>query len=79
MPSAAASAPPTRPACCWSSTTTGAALAAGAKALHLGQEDLLALLPPTVPSSRRPRAGVQLGLSSHSLWELCRAAGLRPT
>jgi hydroxymethylpyrimidine kinase/phosphomethylpyrimidine kinase/thiamine-phosphate diphosphorylase len=55
------------------------ALRAGARALHLGQEDLLALSPEdhTVLQAARDQ-GVQLGLSSHSLWELCRAAALAP-
>ena len=55
------------------------ALAAGARALHLGQEDLLALTPQDHARLAAARAqGVQLGISSHSLWELCRAAGLQP-
>ena len=55
------------------------ALDAGAKALHLGQEDLLALTPADRAQLQAARArGVQLGLSSHSLWELCRAAALQP-
>ena len=56
-----------------------AALEAGAQALHLGQEDLLALTPTELEHLRQARAdGVRLGLSSHSLWELCRAAALAP-
>ena len=56
-----------------------AALAAGARALHLGQEDLLALTPTEHTELAAARqSGVQLGLSSHSLWELCRAAALAP-
>lgn len=56
-----------------------AALDAGAQALHLGQEDLLALSPQDHERLRQARAcGVRLGLSSHSLWELCRAAALAP-
>ena len=55
------------------------ALQAGARALHLGQEDLLALTPNELARLYAARAhGVQLGLSSHSLWELCRAAGQAP-
>lgn len=55
------------------------ALHAGARALHLGQEDLLALGPDEHAALQAAReAGVQLGLSSHSLWELCRAAALQP-
>jgi len=56
-----------------------AALAAGARALHLGQDDLLALTPQDRASLDAARArGLQLGISSHSLWELCRAASLQP-
>ena len=56
-----------------------AALQAGARALHLGQEDLLALSPTDHAALQAARTqGVQLGLSSHSLWELCRAAALQP-
>jgi hydroxymethylpyrimidine kinase / phosphomethylpyrimidine kinase / thiamine-phosphate diphosphorylase len=55
------------------------ALEAGARALHLGQEDLLALSAEDRRHLQAARAqGVQLGLSSHSLWELCRAAALLP-
>ncbi|MDZ4295728.1 MAG: thiamine phosphate synthase, partial [Hydrogenophaga sp.] len=55
------------------------ALRAGAQALHLGQEDLLALSPRDRAQLQAAREqGVQLGLSSHSLWELCRAAALLP-
>lgn len=57
-----------------------AALAGGAQALHLGQEDLLALTVQDheqLQEARQTR-GVQLGISSHSLWELCRAAALAP-
>ena len=55
------------------------ALALGARALHLGQEDLLALNPEDHRRLAHARAeGVALGLSSHSLWELCRAAALQP-
>ncbi|TBO29390.1 hypothetical protein EYS42_13385 [Aquabacterium lacunae] len=43
--------------------------------LHLGQEDLLALTPEDQQQLLAARAGVMLGLSSHSLWELARAAG----
>jgi hydroxymethylpyrimidine kinase/phosphomethylpyrimidine kinase/thiamine-phosphate diphosphorylase len=56
-----------------------AALSAGARALHLGQQDLLALTPAERQELQAARnQGVQLGLSSHSLWELCRAAALQP-
>lgn len=55
------------------------ALAAGARALHLGQQDLLALTRAEHEQLQAARdGGVQLGLSSHSLWELCRAAALAP-
>nr|WHW29587.1 putative bifunctional hydroxymethylpyrimidine kinase/phosphomethylpyrimidine kinase [uncultured bacterium] len=55
------------------------ALAAGARALHLGQQDLLDLTPAEHEQLQAARdAGVKLGLSSHSLWELCRAAALQP-
>ncbi|MDE2401257.1 MAG: bifunctional hydroxymethylpyrimidine kinase/phosphomethylpyrimidine kinase [Burkholderiales bacterium] len=43
--------------------------------LHLGQEDLLALTPDERASLLAARHHVMLGLSSHSLWELARAAG----
>ncbi|QCB44619.1 bifunctional hydroxymethylpyrimidine kinase/phosphomethylpyrimidine kinase [Hydrogenophaga sp. PAMC20947] len=56
-----------------------AALDVGAQALHLGQEDLLALSAQNRERLQEARAtGVRLGLSSHSLWELCRAAALAP-
>jgi hydroxymethylpyrimidine kinase/phosphomethylpyrimidine kinase/thiamine-phosphate diphosphorylase len=55
------------------------ALDLGARELHLGQEDLLALSPADHARLAQARAqGVRLGLSSHSLWELCRARGLAP-
>lgn len=55
------------------------ALAASARALHLGQEDLLALTADEREHLQAARDdGVQLGLSSHSLWELCRAAAQQP-
>lgn len=43
--------------------------------LHLGQEDLLALSPSDQALLRQHSGRLQLGLSSHSLWELARAAG----
>jgi len=56
-----------------------AALAHGARAVHLGQEDLLALTPDEQHQLATARAaGLRLGLSTHSLWELCRAAALQP-
>ncbi|MGC4364912.1 bifunctional hydroxymethylpyrimidine kinase/phosphomethylpyrimidine kinase [Hydrogenophaga sp. R2] len=55
------------------------ALELGAAALHLGQEDLLALDAADHHTLARARAaGVSLGLSSHSLWELCRARSMQP-
>ena len=50
--------------------------ALGARGVHLGQEDMLAL----GDDGRQALAasGMQLGLSSHSLWELCRARGSAP-
>ena len=57
------------------------ALAAGARALHLGQGDWAGLGPAQRRRLQQARAreGVALGLSSHSVWELARAAGLRPS
>lgn len=56
-----------------------AALAAGARAIHLGQTDLLALTAADLAGLQAAREqGLQLGISSHSLWELCRAAALAP-
>ncbi|MGQ0599690.1 bifunctional hydroxymethylpyrimidine kinase/phosphomethylpyrimidine kinase [Aquabacterium sp.] len=43
--------------------------------LHLGQEDLLALDEPARQQLLAARGRVVLGLSSHSAWELARAAG----
>ncbi len=57
------------------------ALAAGADALHLGQEDWQSLSPQqrqAVQSAQAER-GLSLGLSSHSLWELARARSLSPS
>jgi hydroxymethylpyrimidine kinase/phosphomethylpyrimidine kinase/thiamine-phosphate diphosphorylase len=56
------------------------ALDEGARALHLGQEDWAALESAGRDElqQRRARHGVRLGLSSHSLWELCRARGVAP-
>ncbi len=54
------------------------ALALGAPAIHLGQEDWLELTADerTQIATAQSR-GLQLGMSSHSLWELCRARGAR--
>jgi hydroxymethylpyrimidine kinase/phosphomethylpyrimidine kinase/thiamine-phosphate diphosphorylase len=43
--------------------------------LHLGQEDLLTLTPAQQDQLLAHRDHIMLGLSSHSLWELARAAG----
>ncbi len=57
------------------------ALAQGASALHLGQEDWAALGEADRGRLLRLRAQgeLHLGLSSHSLWELCRARSLAPS
>lgn len=49
--------------------------------LHLGQEDLSALGPAGRQELQalRRQHGLQLGISSHSLWELCRARTQAPT
>jgi hydroxymethylpyrimidine kinase/phosphomethylpyrimidine kinase/thiamine-phosphate diphosphorylase len=48
----------------------------GAYGVHLGQEDLLALGDEGRAALRA--TGMALGISSHSLWELCRARTLAP-
>jgi thiamine-phosphate diphosphorylase len=48
----------------------------GAPGVHLGQEDLLAL--GDAGRERLRAGGMALGISSHSLWELCRARTLSP-
>jgi hydroxymethylpyrimidine kinase/phosphomethylpyrimidine kinase/thiamine-phosphate diphosphorylase len=51
----------------------------GAPAVHLGQEDLQALDDPSRRQLREAQSrGLQLSLSSHSLWELSRAAAWSP-
>lgn len=50
------------------------ALQCGAYGVHMGQEDL-----DTVDLGALHRAGVRLGLSTHSYWEVCRAWALRPS
>lgn len=50
------------------------AVECGAYGVHLGQEDL-----DRVDLGALRRAGVRLGLSTHSYWEVCRAWGLRPS
>jgi hydroxymethylpyrimidine kinase / phosphomethylpyrimidine kinase / thiamine-phosphate diphosphorylase len=48
----------------------------GAFGVHLGQEDLLAL--GVAGRAALQASGLALGVSSHSLWELCRARTLAP-
>jgi hydroxymethylpyrimidine kinase / phosphomethylpyrimidine kinase / thiamine-phosphate diphosphorylase len=48
----------------------------GAYGAHLGQEDLLALGEDGRAALHE--TGLALGISSHSLWELCRARALAP-
>ena len=49
----------------------------GATAIHLGQEDLLALGDEgRAALAERMASGLALGVSSHSVWELCRARAL---
>lgn len=48
----------------------------GARAVHLGQEDLLALDERGHAELRT--SGLGLGVSSHAVWELCRARSLAP-
>ncbi|HZY18331.1 MAG TPA: thiamine phosphate synthase [Ramlibacter sp.] len=48
----------------------------GAPALHLGQEDLLAL--GDTGRAQLRATGLALGISSHAAWELCRALALAP-
>lgn len=50
------------------------AIEEGAYGVHLGQEDL-----DCADLGAIARAGLRLGLSSHSYWEVCRAWGLRPS
>ena len=47
--------------------------------VHLGQEDLLALSENDIAQLQEARHRVMLGVSSHSLWELARAAGCGPS
>ena len=48
----------------------------GARGVHLGQEDLLAL--GEAGRAELAASGLALGISSHSLWELCRARSSAP-
>lgn len=50
------------------------ALRCGAYGVHLGQEDL-----DTVDLGALRSAGLRLGLSTHSYWEVCRASAVRPS
>ncbi len=52
------------------------ALELGAEGVHLGQEDLLAL--DDAQRGLLVSSGLAIGVSSHSLWELCRARSLAP-
>lgn len=60
----------------WELVLELAALGARGLALHLGQEDLLAL--PAAQRQRLRTGAVPLGVSSHSLWELARARTMAP-
>lgn len=48
----------------------------GGEAVHLGQEDLLAL--GAAGRAELRATGLALGISSHAVWELCRARALAP-
>ncbi|MDM4767883.1 bifunctional hydroxymethylpyrimidine kinase/phosphomethylpyrimidine kinase [Pelomonas sp. SE-A7] len=61
----------------WINDHWRAAVQAGARHLHLGQEDWAALRPDE--ERWLLDSGLALGLSSHSLWELARARGLAPS
>jgi len=50
------------------------ALELGAHGVHLGQEDLAGV---DIPALRK--AGLLLGVSTHSYWEVCRARALQPS
>jgi hydroxymethylpyrimidine kinase/phosphomethylpyrimidine kinase/thiamine-phosphate diphosphorylase len=50
------------------------AIEEGAYGVHLGQEDLATADLPAIA-----RAGLRLGVSTHSYWEVCRAWALRPS
>ena len=74
----AASTPAAKPAPSCSSTTIGSSRSnCGASGVHLGQEDLQAL-GDDGRARRCATAACALGISSHSLWELCRARSLAP-
>lgn len=50
------------------------AIEEGAFGIHLGQEDLNSTNVQAIA-----RVGLHLGLSTHSLWEMCRAWGMQPS
>ena len=50
------------------------AIELGAYGVHLGQEDLASAGLAAIA-----RAGLRLGVSTHSYWEVCRAWGLKPS
>lgn len=50
------------------------ALEEGAYGVHLGQEDLA-----SADLGALARAGVRLGISTHSVWEMCRTLALQPS
>ena len=50
------------------------AIETGAYGVHLGQEDV-----DSADLQAISQAGLRLGLSTHSLWEVCRAQALRPS
>ena len=50
------------------------AIELGAYGVHLGQEDLA-----TADLAAIARAGLRLGVSTHSVWEVCRAWGIKPS
>jgi hydroxymethylpyrimidine kinase/phosphomethylpyrimidine kinase/thiamine-phosphate diphosphorylase len=53
------------------------ALECGAYGVHLGQQDLAALAPADLERLRA--AGLRLGISTHSYWEVCRARAAAPS
>jgi hydroxymethylpyrimidine kinase/phosphomethylpyrimidine kinase/thiamine-phosphate diphosphorylase len=50
------------------------AIELGADGVHLGQEDLA-----VADLTAMARAGLRLGISTHSVWEVCRAWGIKPS
>jgi hydroxymethylpyrimidine kinase/phosphomethylpyrimidine kinase/thiamine-phosphate diphosphorylase len=53
------------------------ALELGADGVHLGQDDLASAGEAAIAELQR--RGVMLGISTHSIWEVCRAWALRPS